>query len=172
MKLSSLTGLLTKVEGPEGFENLSEHLEYILSRLESSDVHRDFKADIYELLTDTVALCYLLASATYDARKATGFAGNLHSVIARIVQHLASRPMNQAYGILFTRTGTLHEDICASEEEAKMKLSSLQRIGLREPGEVVLVHITSSKISQPKAPALPHEPNVNELTKKIEDASK
>jgi hypothetical protein len=173
MKLSSLTDLLTGVKGgPEGFERLGEDLEYILGSLDQPGLHPNFKADIYELLTDTVALARLLAAQSYDARRATGFAGNIHAVVARIVQHLASRPTNTAFGILFPRTNVLHEDIYSSEEEALQKLSSLQRLGLRENGEVVAVQVTSTKLAPPKAGNQPLESNVAELTKKIEDASK
>ncbi len=164
--LSSLRELFTKADGPEGFEELPEKLEYILHSLENPELLPAFRADIQDLLRDVVELCFTLASQTYDARRAAAFCGNLHAKAARLMLHLMTRPQNQAFGILFPRTGTLHEDIYASEEEAYSKLEGLQRIGLREAGEVVSVAITSSKLAQPKAPIV-DDPSVVKLTEKL-----
>jgi len=165
--LSSLRELFQNAEGPEGFEDLPERLEAIIHGLHDADPN--FRRDIFEILRTTVELCSDLSRPTYDARRAAGNCGHLHALASRIMLHLMSRPQSTAYGILFPRTNTLHEDICSSEEEAHNKLEGLKRIGLREAGEVVQVTITSTKLSQPKA-ATKDEPTLDDLTQKIEKA--
>lgn len=165
--LSSLRDFFLRAEGPDGFEDLPQKLEAILQGLDSEDLAPSFRSDIYDLLQGTTELCFTLSHKTYDSRKAAGHCGSLHAVLARLMLHLMMRPTNQAFGILFPRTGTLHEDIYASEEEANSKLEGLQRIGLREAGEVVQVAITSSKLSQPKAP-IDQGPKITELVQKLD----
>jgi hypothetical protein len=165
--LSSLRDMFARADGPDGFEDLPAKLEAILIGLDGEDLSPSFRADVFDLLNGTTELCSLLAQRTYDSRAAASRCGHLHAVLARLMLHLMSRPTNQAYGILFPRTGTLHEDIYASEEEAHSKLEGLQRIGLREAGEVVNVAITSSRLAQPKAER-DQGPKITELVKKLD----
>lgn len=165
--LSSLRELISRSSGPEGFEGLPETLERILMRLEDPELIPQFRTDIYDLLLGTTQLCTLLSEQTYEATTGATLCSRLHEVLARINIHLTMRPANRAFGVLFPRTNTLHEDICASEEEALAKLEGLRRIGLRENGEVVSVTITSQRIARPRNGPVPKLDS--ELLKELED---
>lgn len=167
--LSSLRELFARTDGPEGFEHLPEHLEYILMGLNEADPA--FRADIHALLFTTVELCYALSNQTYDSRRAAGSCSHLHAIAARLMLHLMLRPSRSAYGILFPRTGTLHEDIYTSEQEAVGKLDGLHRLGLRETGEVVQVTVTSTKQAQPRAQQSPTA-EVVALAQKLDEEMK
>ena len=172
--LSALRELISRSSTPEGFEALPATLEKVLTRLEEPELHPSFRADIYDLLLGTTQLCEQLSEPTYDATSAARLCSRLHEVLARINIHLSMRTANRAFGILFPRTNTLHEDICASEEEAVAKLEGLRRIGLRENGEVVEVTITSQRISRPRMPPAPKLDSemLAELEGKLEEKMK
>lgn len=170
--LSHLRDLLSRSNGPEGLQGLPEKLEKVLKGVEDPELHPAFRADLFELLGGSVDLSLLLADRTYDARSAAALAARLHEVVARITLHLVNRPTNQAFGILFPRTGTLDEGIYSSEGEANSRLEALGRIGLREPGLVVPVTITSTRVAQPKAPPQADSERVDELASKLQEEMK
>jgi len=171
-RIDSLREVLTRSGLPDGLDNLPQQLETIFQRLDSTDVHPVYRADIYELLGEAVGLAYLLTLNTYETKTGAVHASRLHEVVARINTHLVNRPTNQAFGILFPRTNTLHSDIFATSGEADNKLAELAHIGLREHGEVVEVSIISGKVSQPKAPQIDLPDNVLDLTAQIEKEMK
>lgn len=170
--LSSLRDLFQKADGPEGFEELPATLEYVLQSIDSKELHPTFRADIHDLLLNSVNLCATLSDPTYDTSYATKLAARIHEVVARVVTHLANRPTNKAFGILFPRTSTLHSDIFASEGEASAKLAELSRIGLREAGEIVPVAIVSDRVAQPKAPKAETTEQVMRLEAELKEQMK